>query len=126
MRCARVQFLLLDRPSERTVTIRDPFAAGHELWSTLEKSKRLRAVAHQHVLSLLVMIKHHFVRFSADTGFLVTAEGRMRGIRMVAIGPYASRLDASPEPIGKIQVARPNARTQSVHGVVGNLERLVR
>src|SRR5450631_368725 len=126
MRCARIQFLLPDRPSERIVTIRDPFAARYELWSTLEKSKRLRAVAHQHVLGLLVMIKHHFVRFSADTGFLVSAEGRVRGIGMVAIGPYASGLDAPPEPIGKIEITGPNARTQPVHRVVGNLQRLIR
>src|ERR1700722_7530877 len=126
MRCAQIQFPLLDRRANgpRQSAIRSPPDMSYG--STLEKSKRFRAVAHEHVLGLLVMIEHHFVRLSADTGFLVTAEGRMRGIRMVAIGPYASGLDASPEPIGKIQVARPNARTQSVHGFVGNLERLVR
>src|SRR5579863_7308539 len=94
--------------------------------SILEKPKRFRAVAHQHILGLLVMIEHHLVRLPADAGFLITAEGRVRGICVVAIGPYASGLDASSEPICAIQISRPNAGAEPVHGVVGNLERLIR
>src|ERR1700676_980030 len=46
----------------------------------LEKAQGLRAVAHQNVLGLLVMIQHHLVGFPADAGLLVTSECRMRRI----------------------------------------------
>ena len=86
--------------------------------SILEEPERFRAVAHQDILRLLVMIEHHFVRFPSHTGFFISAESRVCGIRVVAIGPYASGLDASPETIGSIQIARPNAGTQAVGRVV--------
>src|SRR5450631_2464473 len=92
----------------------------------LEESQRLRTVAHQYILSLLIVVQHHLMSLAPDTGFLVSAESRVRRIGMVAVGPYASGLDAPPEPIGKIEIKGPNARTQAVHRVVGNLQRLIR
>jgi hypothetical protein len=38
------------------------------LWFASEEAERLRAVRHQHVLSLLVVVEHHLVRLAADDG----------------------------------------------------------
>src|SRR5512134_3859704 len=43
-----------------------------------EEAERLRRVAHQQVLGLLVMVEHHLVRLAADARFLVAAEGGVR------------------------------------------------
>src|SRR5271156_3651512 len=72
-----------------------------------EEAQRLGAVAHQHVLGLLVVIEHHLVRLASDARLLVAAERGMRRIGVVAIGPHASRLDAAAQAVCKIDVARP-------------------
>src|SRR5260370_19526282 len=92
----------------------------------LEKAEGLRAIAHQDVLGLLVMIQHHLVRFRADAGLLVAAECRMRRIRVKAVRPNPSGLDAAAEAIGHVEVAGPYAGTEAVQRVVGDLERLSR
>ena len=60
-----------------------------------EEAQRLRAVADQQVLRLLIVIQHHLMGFAADAGLLVAAERRMRGIGMVAVGPHAPGLDGA-------------------------------
>src|SRR5580704_14327801 len=90
-----------------------------------EEAQRLGAVAHQHVLGLLVVIEHHLVRLAPDARFLVAAERGMRGIGVVAIGPHASRLDAAAQAVCKIDVARPHTGPEAVERVVGDFERLL-
>ena len=41
----------------------------------LEEAQRLLGVAHQQVLGLLVVVEHHLVGLTADTGLLVATEG---------------------------------------------------
>src|ERR1700691_2397750 len=90
-----------------------------------EEAQRLRTVAHQDILGLLVMVEHHLVSFSADSGLLVAAEGGMRRIRMVAIGPDPAGLDTAAETICGVQIAGPDACAQSVQRVVGDFQRLL-
>src|SRR5579871_4816271 len=75
----------------------------------LEKPQRLGAVAHQHVLRLLVVVEHHLVRLATDAGLLVPAERRVRGVCVVAVGPHSPRLDPPPEPVGGVEIAGPYA-----------------
>ncbi len=53
-------------------------SSGGEL-SVSEEAELLRAVAHQHVLGLLIMVEHHLVRLATDTRLLVATEGSMAG-----------------------------------------------
>src|SRR3989440_6869034 len=53
--------------------------------SDLEEPQRLRRIAHQQVLGLLVMVEHHLVVFAADARLLVATEGGVRGIGVVAV-----------------------------------------
>src|SRR5450432_410651 len=119
----RTVYRSIERTGHETVCRSLPHA---RLGNTLEESERLRAVAHQYILGLLIMVEHHFVVLSADTGLLVAAKSRMRWIRMVAIGPHTACLDASPEAIGQVEISGPDTRTQTIQSVVGNLERLFR
>src|ERR1700754_2984747 len=90
-----------------------------------EEAELLRRITHQHVLGLLVVVEHHAVGFATDARLLVTAEGRVRRIGVVAIGPDAPGLDAATEAIRPRTVARPYTRTQAVKRVVGDLERFL-
>jgi transcriptional regulator of acetoin/glycerol metabolism len=58
-----------------------------------EEAQRLRAVAHQDVFRLLVMIQHHLMVFASDARLLVAAERRTTLItqsRPVANGNIAA------------------------------------
>src|SRR5712691_7449047 len=90
-----------------------------------EEAELLRAVADQQVLGLLVVIEHHLVGFATDTRLLVAAEGGMRRIGMIAIGPDAARLDGAAEAIEPARIAAPDTGTEAVERVVGDRERLV-
>ena len=79
-----------------------------------EEAQLFRAVADQHVLGLLIMIKHHLVRFAANARLLVTTERGVCRIEVVAVGPDAAGLDFTAEAIGLRAVTRPNARTEAV------------
>src|SRR5580698_1605926 len=79
-----------------------------------EEAKCFLAVADQYVLGLLIMVEHHLVCFAANTRLLVAAEGRMRRIRVIAVGPDASRFDTPSKAIGGIHIARPHSGAQSV------------
>ena len=60
------------------------------------------------------------MRFPADAGLLVTAEGGVGRVEVVAVGPDPAGLDAAPHAVGDVHVAAPDARAQSVEGVVGD------
>src|SRR5690348_11298649 len=79
-----------------------------------EEAELFRTVADQHVLRLLVVIEHHLVSLAANTGLLVAAERRMRGIGVVAIGPHAPSLDRAAEAVAAIGVAAPHAGAKAV------------
>src|SRR5580693_3683695 len=89
-----------------------------------EEAQLLGAVADQHVLGLLVVVKHHAVVFPPDAGLLVAAEGRMGRIGVVAVGPHPARLDGAAEAVAAVDVAAPDPGAQAVEGVVGDRERL--
>src|SRR6185312_10758607 len=82
--------------------------------SRLKEPHRLRAIAHQYVLGLLVMVEHHLVVFAPDAGLLIAAERRVRRVEVVAIGPHPSRLDAAAHAIGAVDVAGPHAGAEAV------------
>src|SRR5215470_14775623 len=94
-------------------------------WENSEKAELLRAVAHQHVLRLLIVIEHHLVGFATDTRLLVAAERRMCGIGMIAVGPDASGLDRATEAIEPVRVTTPDASAQAIERVVGDRQCLV-
>src|SRR5207244_12280141 len=70
-----------------------------------EEPERLRAIADENVLRLLVVVEHHLVRLAADARLLLAAEGRVRGIEVVAVGLIAARLDAAAHAVGGIAIA---------------------
>src|SRR5450756_870296 len=67
---------------------------------------------------------HHPVVLPADAGDLVTAERRTRGVLVVAVGPDPAGLDAAAHPVGPGAIARPDAGTEAVKRVVGDLQRV--
>ena len=69
---------------------------------------------------MLVMVEHDLVRFTANAGFLVAAEGSVRRVGVVAVGPDAAGLDGAAHAIGHVAVAAPDAGAQPVQRVVGN------
>src|SRR5215475_12131398 len=94
--------------------------APASLGENSEKAQLLGAVAHQHVLRLLIVIEHHLMGFATDTRLLVSAERRMCRIGVIAVGPYASRLDRTTEAIEPVRVTTPNASAEAIERVVGD------
>src|SRR5690242_9898859 len=90
------------------VHARPPLALGGS-----EEAELLGAVADQHVLGLLVVVEHHLVRLAADAGLLVAAEGGVRRIGVIAVGPDASGLDGAAEAVAAVRVAAPDAGAQA-------------
>src|SRR3977135_4365702 len=86
----------------------------------LEEAELLGRVADQQVLGLLVVLEHHLVVLPADTGLLVPAEGGVRRVGVVAVGPYPAGLDAATGAVGGVDVPGPHAGAQPVQGVVGD------
>jgi hypothetical protein len=71
------------------------------------------------------MIQHHLVGLTAHTGLLVTTERGMRRVQVVAVGPYAARLDRPAHAIGTVDITGPYAGTQAELGVEKAAEGLV-
>src|SRR5579863_4843113 len=90
----------------------------------LEEAELLRAVADQHVLGLLIVIEHHAMGFAAYAGLLVSTEGGVGGIGVVAVDPDASGLDSAAETMNTVYITRPQACAKAVERVVGNFERI--
>ncbi len=44
-----------------------------------------------------------------DAGLLVAAEGRVRRVGVVAVGPHAAGLDGAAEAVAAVDVAAPTA-----------------
>src|SRR5579863_3841469 len=89
-----------------------------------EEPERLRRVAHQQILGLLIVIEHHLVRLAADARLLVTAEGGMRGVGVVAVGPDAPGLDGPTHAVARVGVPRPHTGAEAIKRVVGDLQSL--
>ena len=87
----------------------------------LEEPELVRVVADQQVLGLLVVVEHHLVVLPADAGGLVAAEGRARGVGVVAVRPHPAGLDRPPRAVGRVGVPGPHAGTEAVQRVVGDL-----
>jgi hypothetical protein len=70
------------------------------------------------------VVEHHLVVLAPDAGRLVAAEGRVRRVVVVAVGPYAPGLDRAAHAEGARAVAGPHAGAKAVERVVGDLQRL--
>src|ERR1700691_2560426 len=94
----------------------------------LEEAHGLGAVAHQHVLGLLIAIQHLLMGFAAEAGFLITAERGACRIHVIAVGPAAAGFDGAAHTVAIVDVARPHAGAQAVGRIVtdgdGFVERL--
>src|SRR6185437_7973655 len=74
------------RPQQQRTDRRDPTRR-------LKEPQRLRLIAHEQALRLLIILKRLLVRFPPDARLLVSAERRMRRVEVIAVGPHATRLD---------------------------------
>src|SRR5260370_196936 len=74
----------------------------------LEEAHSIRAIAHQHVLGLLVVLEHHLVVLAPDAGLLVTAKRRMSRIEVEAVGPNPAGLDLTAKVIRAVHIPRPH------------------
>src|SRR5262249_8786690 len=90
-----------------------------------KEAELLRAVAHQHVFNLLIVIEHHLVSLPPDARLLVAAKRRMGGISVIAIGPHATGLDSGAEMVSAIWVSASDTRAEAVEGIVGDRECLL-
>src|SRR5271166_5401539 len=88
-----------------------------------EEAERLRRVADEEVLGLLIVVKHHLVGLAPDAGLLVAAERRMGRVGVIAVGPDAPGLNRTTEAIGPIAVAGPDSGAEAIQGVVGDFQR---
>src|SRR6478736_3918002 len=87
-----------------------------------EQPEWLGAVADEQVLGLAVVIEHHPVVLPPDAGDLVSAERGACGVLVIAVGPHPTRLDGAAHLVGAGAIARPDAGTEAVEGVVGDRE----
>ena len=71
------------------------------------------------------MVEHHLVVLAPDAGLFVTAEGRMGGVEVVAIGPDPSGLEPAAEAVGPVDIPGPDAGTKPIKRVVGDGHGLV-
>src|SRR5258708_5538519 len=70
------------------------------------------------------MVKHHAVSFTTYAGLLITAEGSMSGIGMVAVDPHAPGLDAAPKPMAAVDITGPQASAEPVERVIRDFKRV--
>src|ERR1700730_16819273 len=91
----------------------------------LKEALLLWTVTDEHVLSLLVMIQHHFVVFTPKTRLFVAAECGVSGIQVITVDPNAAGPNLPSEAIATVCVAAPSSRPQSVSRVIGDGESLV-
>src|ERR1039457_2823809 len=80
----------------------------------LEEAHRLGAVAHQHVLGLLIVFQHLLVGFAAEAGFLIASECGSRRVHVIAVGPAAAGFDGAAHAVAIVDVAGPHAGAQAV------------
>ena len=69
------------------------------------------------------MLQHLQVVFATDARLLVTAEGRVGRIGMIAVGPHAARLNGATEAIGARAVTGPDTGAETIERVIGNRQR---
>src|SRR6478735_6314686 len=96
---------------------------GDTVTAGSEEAESVGRVGDEQVLRLLVVVEHHLVVLAADSRLLVAAEGRVRRVLVVAVGPHATGLDATTHPVGTRAVAGPHAGAEAVERVVGARER---
>src|ERR1700733_4989404 len=71
---------------------RDTSSMGGSLLRASKEAHRPGVVADEQVLGLLIVIEHHAVILAPDARLLVAAEGGVRRIQMIAVGPDAAGL----------------------------------
>src|SRR6202000_853075 len=109
-------------------------ARGETMWfphglslraAFLEETLRVLRVGHEQVLGLLVVVQHHLVVLTADTGLLVPAERGVRRVSVVAVRPDPPGLDVAAGPVSRVGVPGPDAGAEAVQRVVGGLDGVV-
>ena len=70
----------------------------------LEKSQRLLAIAHQQVLGLLIVVKHHLVIFASYARLLAAAERGVCRIHVIAVCPHTLLLCERKLNVEKLHV----------------------
>src|SRR3546814_6357631 len=65
------------------------------------------------------MVEHHPVIFTPEARRLVSAEGGMGGVLVIAVGPDPPGLDRAAQTVGGVAAPGPDARAKTVGGVVG-------
>src|SRR5690554_8069933 len=83
-----------------------------------EEPERVGVVAGQHTLGLLIMLQRHLVGLAANTGLLVTTEGRVGRVCVVAVDPDPTGLDIAAHAVREIGVSGAHYATQPKLGVV--------
>src|SRR5690554_8200701 len=78
-----------------------------------EEPERVGVVAGQHTLGLLIVFQRDLVGLAANTGLLVTTEGRVRRVCVIAVHPDPTSLDIAAYAVRQVGVAGPYAGTQA-------------
>jgi hypothetical protein len=61
----------------------------------LEEAKLVLVVGDEHVLGLSVGVEHHLVGLTAVSGLLVSTEGSVSGVQVVAVHPHTASLNGT-------------------------------
>src|SRR5579872_3715755 len=94
----------------------------HRRW--LEEAELLRAVAHEQILGLLIVIEHHAVSFTANAGLFVSAECGVGGVGVIAVDPNTACLNAAAQVVAAVGIPTPQACAEPIECVVGDFERI--
>src|SRR3546814_17377579 len=78
-----------------------------------EQAERVLVIGDEQVLGLLIMVEHHPVIFTPEARRLVSAEGGMGGVLVIAVGPDPPGLDRAAQTVGGVAAPGPDARAKS-------------
>jgi large subunit ribosomal protein L11e len=94
------------------------------LTAYLEESQLVLVVRDQHVLGVAVVVEHHLVILAAETRLLVASERSVGRVCVVAVDPHTTGLDGSWYLVQLVGITGPDSGSQTVGGVVGDLDGL--
>src|SRR3546814_1331726 len=80
-----------------------------------EQAERVLVIGDEQVLGLLIMVEHHPVIFTPEARRLVSAEGGMGGVLVIAVGPDPPGLDRAAQTVGGVAADRKSTRLNSSH-----------
>mmetsp|Transcript_39887 Transcript_39887/g.69060 ORF Transcript_39887/g.69060 Transcript_39887/m.69060 type:complete len:559 (+) Transcript_39887:102-1778(+) len=86
----------------------------------LEEAQFVLVVRDQHVLGVAVVVKHHLVVLSAETGLFVSTKRSVGRVGMVVVYPHTAGLDGTRHLVHLVGIAGPHASAKAVDTVVGD------